>query len=193
SGDGRFGERNALRTWIEIKKVKKIIRARDVAIRRDEVRIAFGRFVESFQSLKQRVADVRGVDISVDAWLCLKVKFERVEVLSWPLFDVRLLLRRKPGFELGDNRLGQLALDCEQIGRAAIVSFSPDVTVISRVDQLRIDTKTIAGASDGTFYDVSDTELAADLAHVAFGAGLVLTHTRVADHLQIGNLRKIRQ
>ena len=44
-----------------------------------------------------------------------------------------------------------------------------------------------------TLHDVSDTELPADLAHVAFGAGLVLLHTGVANHLQIRDLREVGQ
>ena len=62
------------------------------------------------------------------------------------------------------------------------------MTVGARVDQLRIDAEAITGALHRTFHDVSDTELLADLAHVAFGPGLVLTHAGVADHLQIGDL-----
>jgi hypothetical protein len=46
---------------------------------------------------------------------------------------------------------------------------------------------------DGTFHDVSDPELPTDLPHVAFGAGLVLLHTGVANHLQIRDLAEIGQ
>ena len=63
-----------------------------------------------------------------------------------------------------------------------LTGFRPDVTVGTRVDQLRIDAKAIAGALHRTFHDVSDAELPADLAHVAFGAGLGWADTGVADH-----------
>ena len=87
--------------------------------------------------------------------------------------------------------MGQLTLDCEQIGCGAIVSFGPDMRVGARVDQFRVDAKTIRDASHRTFHDVSDAELPADFAHVAFGARLVLAHTGVADHLQVRKLREI--
>ena len=67
------------------------------------------------------------------------------------------------------------------------------MSVSAGVDQLCVDAKTIPGALDRTFHDVSDTELLADLAHVAFGPGLVLPHAGVADHLQIRDLGEIGQ
>ena len=43
------------------------------------------------------------IEIAVDGWLGLKVKLERVQVLSRALFDFRLLPRRKLGLELSDD------------------------------------------------------------------------------------------
>ena len=46
---------------------------------------------------------------------------------------------------------------------------------------------------DRAFHDIADTKLPPDFAHVAFGAGFVLAHTRVTDHFQIRNLGEIGQ
>src|SRR4030095_3804828 len=109
------GERNAVRSWIE-------------------VRVVLDRFIQGFSRLEQCRPHVSRIDIAVDDRLGLNVKLERVQVLSWPLFDFRLLLWRKLRLELSDNRLSQLALDCEQIGRGAIVSFGPYVRIGASVD-----------------------------------------------------------
>ena len=73
-------------------------------------------------------------------------------------------------------------MDGEQIGRGPIVSLGPHMRVSARVDQLRVDAKTIPDALNRAFHDVSDAELLPNFAHVAFGPGLVLAHTGVADH-----------
>src|SRR5439155_26346867 len=131
---------------VEVEKEKEIVRARGITIRRDAVRIAMDCFIKRLQRLEQLRSHVGRINVAVDNCLGLKVKLERVQVLSWALFDFRLLLRRKFGLELSDNRLGQLALDREQVGRGTIVSFGPDVTVGACVDQLRIDANAITGA-----------------------------------------------
>src|SRR5258707_11082082 len=77
---------------------------------------------------------VGSINIAVDDRLGLKVKLERDQIPSRALFDFRLLLRRKFRLELTDNRLGQLTLDCEQIGRGSIVSFGPYVSVGTGID-----------------------------------------------------------
>ena len=119
------GERNAVRSWIEIEKEQEIVRARCITICGDEVRVALDRFIQGFQRLEQCRPHVSRIDIAVDDCLGLNVKLERVQVLSWPLFDFRLLLWRKLRLELSDNRLSQLALDCEQIDRRFDRKFRP--------------------------------------------------------------------
>ena len=61
----------------------------------------------------------------------------------------------------------------------------------ARVDELGIDAKAIACALNRPLHDIADAKLAPDLANIAFGAGLVLTHTRVTYHFQIRNLGQI--
>ena len=57
---------------------------------------------------------------------------------------------------------------------------------------LRRDTQLITRALNGTFKDVSDSELLANLAQISRHAALVLTNGGVADDSQIRDLRQIR-
>src|SRR5262249_43023920 len=77
--------------------------------------------------------------------------------------------------------------------RGAIVGFGPNVRIGAGIDQFGVDAKAVAGALNRAFHDVSDAELLADFAQVAFGAGLVLAHAGVTDHFQIRNFGQIGQ
>src|SRR4029434_7928366 len=146
--DCNFGQRNTFRGWIEIEKEKEIVRASGITIRGNEVRVSSNRFIERLQRLEQCRSDVGRINIAVDDGLGLKVKLERLQVLSRALFNLCLLLRRKLGLQLRNDRLGELALNGEQISRTAIVGLSPNMSVRASVDQFRIDTEAITSALD---------------------------------------------
>ena len=63
--------------------------------------------------------------------------------------------------------------------------------VSARVDQLRIHMKTGAGPPDAALQNMRYPQLVTNPAHVSLAA--VLNHTRPADHLEIGNFRKLGQ
>src|SRR5690242_804029 len=90
--DRGLSERNTVWSWIEIEKEQKRVCARRKTIGRNEVRIAFDRFIQRLQCLEQRGPHVSRVDVTVDDRLRLKVELERVEVLGRTFFDFGLLL-----------------------------------------------------------------------------------------------------
>ena len=143
-----MGERNPIRGWIEIEKEKKTVGASGITIGGNEIRVSLNRFIERLQRLKQRRSYVGRINIAVDDGLGLKEKLERVQVLRRALFNLCLLLRRKPRLQLCSDRLGKLTLNGEQIRCGAIVGLSPDMSVRASVDQFSIDAEAITGTLD---------------------------------------------
>ena len=84
----------------------------------------------------------------------------------------RLLLGAKTlgGIELrldrGDDRLGDLVLHREDVGKLAVVSFGPEMAAGRDVVELRGDTHAIAAPPHAAFEHVAHAELARDLVHV---------------------------
>jgi hypothetical protein len=91
------------------------------------------------------------------------------------------------------NRLGDLALDGEDIGQIAIVGLCPQMRVGPRVEQLRIYPHFIGRALHAPFDDMCHAELLSDLAQIARRAAFVLHDARAADHFQVGNLGQMGQ
>src|SRR5262249_39311591 len=58
---------------------------------------------------------------------------------------------------------GDLALDTEQIGGAAIDPVGPEMRAGFGIDQLRVDAYLVAGASDAAFEHVANLQLPPDL------------------------------
>src|ERR1700730_8387329 len=67
------------------------------------------------------------------------------------------------------------------------------MSVRARVDQLRIHPHLPARSLDAALEKVSHAELFSDFPQIAREAGLVLHHTRPADHFQVGDLRKVSE
>ena len=57
-------------------------------------------------------------------------------------------------------------LNLEDIGQVAVVAVSPQMRAVSRVDELRRDTHTIARPADRAFEDRSHAKLATNGAHI---------------------------
>ena len=63
-------------------------------------------------------------------------------------------------FDGGDNALGDLVLDGEDVGEVAVVALCPDVVAGRRVDKLRGDAQALAGLAHAAFEHVAHAELA---------------------------------
>ena len=90
----------------------------------------------------------------------------------------------------GDDRLGDLVLDREDVGKVAVVAVGPGVTAGLGVDQLGGDPHPVAGLAHAAFEDVGDVERARDFLDVHH---LALERERRVprDHEQRRDLRQI--
>src|SRR5215472_14914976 len=103
-----------------------------------------------------------------------QVKFVRRGIFSWfrsydfPLRTGKLCLQR-----IGDGA-GNLAFNGEEVRKLAIISLRPQVRVIARVDQLRVDSSAIRSTLNTSFHHMRDAKFIRNLAQVRFHAALVL-------------------
>ena len=77
---------------------------------------------------------------------------------------------------LSRDRLGNVALQRQQVLRIALVLFRPELTLAARVDQLHGDANAITGRADAAFDHVAHAEVSADFVG-SFG-GLLELHRR---------------
>ena len=93
--------------------------------------------------------------------------------------------------QAGDDALGHLALDGEDVGKVAVEVLGPEVQVRAGVDELRRHAHASGGLLHAAFEQMRDAQREADLAHVARVAGAVRHDRRAADDLQVGDLGQI--
>src|SRR5438128_2761971 len=86
--------------------------------------IALDRFIQELDGFIEAFVLWRAENSGRDECLSANVEIVRSKVVGWVLFDRYFFFRRKLAFELGDNLFGQLAFDCEDIGKIANVEFS---------------------------------------------------------------------
>ena len=65
--------------------------------------------------------------------------------------------------------------------------------VVPRIDQLRIYSNLVRDPLDTSLQNVSHPQSLANVPQISRRHGLVLRHTRSADHFQIGDLGQIRE
>ena len=95
--------------------------------------------------------------------------------------------------QLLSDRFGDFALDSEHVSQIARVGLRPEMRVVPGVDQLRINSNLVCDALDAPFQHMGDPERPANVLQIPRCRGLVLRHTRPADHFQIGDLGQIRE
>src|SRR5437879_8505499 len=82
--------------------------------------------------------------------------------------------RGRGGEQLELERLsdaaGDLAMDGQHIGGVALITLSPERSVVPGAEKLRIDAHTPVGAADAAFEDVVHTKLPCDLVRRLLGA-----------------------
>ena len=91
------------------------------------------------------------------------------------------------------DRLGDLALDRKDIGDVAVIALRPELRVGARIDQLGGDAHAVGQPMHRPLEHMRDAELLSDLAPVARRVARILLHAQAADHLQVGDLREVRQ
>src|SRR6266567_1676221 len=96
-----------------------------------------------------------------------RVEIEGGDVVCRGTFDCAFFAWRKFCLQLVGDRLCDLTLNGEHVGEIAIVRLRPEVSVGTRIDQLRVDTHAIARALDASFQKMSDPKLLTNLAQVA--------------------------
>src|SRR5262249_47921379 len=113
--------------------------------------------------------------------------------VRWPAIEPCVFIRRKFRLEGGDNFSRQVSLDGEDIRQVAVVIFGPNVPVVLRVDQLYADSNAIASATDTAFEECGYAQCFADFACVACAITAIRHDGHARDHLEIADLRKIRE
>src|SRR5262249_58512522 len=122
------------------------------------------RLFEKLLGLQRSVTKhVRTVSVKVR----LNVKLISIWILRRHAIDARLFVGRKLGLQLVGDSFGDFALDREDISHVAIIGLRPQVRVIARIDQLRVDAHAIARALNASFYHIRDSQLQRDLPHIA--------------------------
>src|SRR5260370_25148098 len=97
--------------------------------------------------------------------------------------DQRVIARHR-------NPAGNLVLESEQFDGIVVETLRPYIRVGFRVDQLDIDTGTIARSPDAAAKNVADIEIAADLSSI--DPFILVGESRVArDHGHTGDARQI--
>ena len=76
-------------------------------------------------------------------------------------------------FQGGNNMIGDLLLDVEDVDQFALVSFRPDMPICLCIDQLGSDAYPVAGFTDTAFQDVPDVQFTGYLGHGKAGALVV--------------------
>ena len=158
------------------------MRPRRITIRQRKIRIAFRRLIEQTRRAQQRRRRIFRFEICIDNFLRLQIQIERHEIARRPLFDICFFLRRKFGVKMRHDRLRDVALNLKQISNIAIVGIGPDLRIIPRINELRIDAKTIGDALDRAFQNISDAKLLADFVRLRATLLLYCLDTPMADH-----------
>ena len=120
-----------------------------------------------------------------------QIEVVRDEVFSRLRIDNRFLCGRELGLQLLGNGFGDLALDGKDIGQIAIVGLRPEMRIVTRIDELRVNANLARGALHAALQHMRDAELLRDLAQIARALVAKLHDARAADHFQIGDLRQI--
>src|SRR5437667_9672988 len=155
--------------------------------------IARDRLIQRFNGLQKIVFAGAAKGRPTQQRVSARVKIESREIGGGRSLDCGLLRRRKFGAQLISNGFGNLSLDRKNVIQWPVVMLGPKMNILARIEQLRADAHTIAGALHTTFEDVRNAKFPCDLAEIASNASLVLHHAYSADHLQIRYLRQVRQ
>src|SRR6266513_1442789 len=85
------------------------------------------------------------------------------DVLCRNLFDRFPLLRQEPDFELFDNGMSDLVLNCKNVGEIAIKALGPNVTAFLAINQLPSYAYACACFAHTAFQHEINAQLTADL------------------------------
>src|SRR5581483_7794017 len=88
-------------------------------------------------------------------------------------------------------RLGDVALNCKEIGHISIVRLRPRMGISARVDQLRVNSEPLADSLNVTFQEMSNTQLLADLTRVPRVSAFVKVRRCTTDDLQVCDSRQV--
>ena len=146
-------------------------------------------FVEEMSSGIKLGRPLGKVPVSSEC-LCPQICVVGLEIRRTSVLDGLFFFGKELDLERGDDRLRDLVLQREDVGKIAIVAFRPDVLVVRAVDQLRGDPHAIARFAHAAFEHVRDLELPRDLRQVD-----VLAFERergvARDHRQRGHLAQV--
>src|SRR5207248_4363484 len=146
-----------------------------------KLRIARDSFFDQVQRFRPLIMGIAAAS-PVEQTSSAKIKLISRDVTGWVSLHARLLLNREICTQgLGDP-LRQFALQSKKIGDFTVECFGPDIRVGACVDELRVDTETIAGTTRSSFQDMRNTQGSADFTNIPRTA-LKLLHRGAANNL----------
>ena len=111
-----------------------------------------------------------------------QIEFIGVDIARRVSLHARLLARRQIRAQGLRDPFRQFALQSKKIRDFTVEGFRPDVRVGARVDELGIDSDTIAHAARCSFQNMRDTQCRADFTKV-LGTAFELLHRGAANNL----------
>src|SRR6266542_5681823 len=166
---------------VEAKGVKETVSVGELAVRLEKRRVPGDSLIQQIGRLKQ-FGSRDAAKICQKKILGAGVKIESGEIDRRRTLDFAFFALRKLRLSLIGNRLCDLTLNREYIREIAIVSFSPEMPVSARINQLRVDAHAIANALYASFHHMCHAELLADLVQIPRHSALVLHRRGAADH-----------
>ena len=120
-----------------------------------------------------------------------EIKIIGLQILRGLTPNLSLFAGGESCFELGCDRLRELALQREDVLQLAIVFLRPNLGVRLGVDELSVDSHAIARNLEASLQHVYNAQVAPDLLHVSILAP-VACDTTAADDLQVSPLCRDR-
>src|SRR5256885_547537 len=109
---------------IETKEVNVVVRCRQLAPGKIEIRVARDSLIEHFDSLKQFLVDLRVGDTSKERFAA-DVKSVGAQIPGRAFLDGGLLLRGDRGLQLRGNSLHDITLYSKNVVKIAVVADIP--------------------------------------------------------------------
>src|SRR4029077_8328697 len=167
---------------IEAKEVKHVMRISESAICPQERRVTRHSLVQQIHCLQEfcsrGTAKTRQKKVSG-----ARIKIESGDIACRGAFDFALFIWREFCMKLTGNRHCDLALNCEHVRKIPVIALSPQLPVVARIDQVRVEAHAVAGTPHTSFQYIRNPEFVADLGEIALDTALVLHRRGAADHL----------
>src|SRR5438477_2580504 len=123
----------------------------------------------------------------------LEIDHISVRILGRLGFHAVFFRRAERGAQLTRDFLGQLALKTEGISQWPVVTFSPEMMIVARVDQLHAHDHAVLTPAHTAFEHVHDSEGQRDLRQITFRGAAIRHYRGAADDLQVVDLGETSQ